>query len=140
MPKQVSYMQPDIVTTRRIGRVQTGKNQLLSVPLRRAEQAQQLINIAKRLCKSSNPTVKKYVYISPNLTQAEAKAAYQLRQKRRQAALLCDRNDASDASHGQDAKFSVSPIPPTQYRQHFLATCLLLNLVQGGTASMHRGR
>ena len=50
------------------------------------DQAQQLITAAKQLRQSTKQSVRDNVYISRNLTKAEAEAAYQSRVRRREAA------------------------------------------------------
>jgi hypothetical protein len=79
-------MQPAVVLTKRLGRVQPNTSRQLLVLTRKADQAQQLITAAKQLCKSANQSVRDNIYISRNLTKAEADAAYQSRVRRRQAA------------------------------------------------------
>jgi hypothetical protein len=65
-------VRPDVVSAKRLGRSQVGKIQPLLVYLKQADQAQQLINSAKRLHHSANPAVRDKVFINPNLTKAEA--------------------------------------------------------------------
>lgn len=78
---------PDITTTKRLGQHRPGKIQPLLVALRHIDQAKQLVDSAKILRQSSDPTVKANVYINRNLTKAEADAAFQIREHRRQTAL-----------------------------------------------------
>ena len=61
--------------------------------MRQNAQAQQLISSAKQLRQSSDSAVRDHVYINPDLTRAEAEAAYQLRLQRR-------RRRAADQGHG----------------------------------------
>lgn len=79
-------MQPTIVSMRRLGRVQPNKLRPLLVVTHSVDQAQQLIAAAKQLRQSTKQSVRDNVYISRNLTKAEAEAAYQSRVRRRQAA------------------------------------------------------
>lgn len=78
--------QPDVVHAKRLGRKLIGKTQPLLVVLRDADEAKKLIRNARYLRHSTNSVVKKDVYINPNLTAAEAAAAYQLRVQRRSSA------------------------------------------------------
>lgn len=78
-------IQPSVITTKRLGRPQTGKIQPLLVVMQLADHAQQLIANARQLRQSSNETVRTRVYINPNLTRAEAEAAYRVRVQRREA-------------------------------------------------------
>jgi hypothetical protein len=77
------HLEPDIASTKRLGRLQAGKVQPLLAYLKQAEQAKQLIANAKWLRLSSDPVTKEKVYINPNLTRAEAAAAYEVRTQRR---------------------------------------------------------
>ena len=77
--------QPNINTVKRLGRQLVGKIQPLLVNLKKADQAKQLIDSAKKLRQSSDPIIREKVYINPNLTRAEAAAAYQIRVQRRTA-------------------------------------------------------
>lgn len=79
-------IQPDIVSTRRLGHVHLNKPRPLLISMRTPSQAQQLITQAKQLRRSQNQLVRDNVYINRNQTKAEAEAAYQLRVQRRQAA------------------------------------------------------
>jgi hypothetical protein len=77
-------MQPDTAFVRRLGQPQLDRIQPLLVILRNTDQAQH--NSARQLRQSTNPRVRDRIYINPNLTKAEAAAAYQLRVQRSQAA------------------------------------------------------
>jgi hypothetical protein len=61
-------VRPDVVSAKRLGRSQVGKIQPLLIYLKQADQAQQLINSAKRLRHSANAAVRDKVFINPNLT------------------------------------------------------------------------
>jgi uncharacterized protein YdeI (BOF family) len=117
----------DAVVTKRLGRVQPGKIQPLLVVLRSSDQAQKVIAAAKQLRKSTNEMVRKQVYINRNLTRAEAEAAYQVRQKRRQTA-MAHREDQHSEPTRQDVNQTVSV-------QSDVNTSLLqLNAAQNPTA------
>jgi hypothetical protein len=88
-------VQPDIVTTKRLGREQPGKIQPMLVVLRKADQAQLLIAKAKQLRKSHDPIVCSSVFINQNLTHAEAEAAFRVRVQRRQS--MVNRTSKADA-------------------------------------------
>jgi hypothetical protein len=75
---------PSIVLTKRLGQSQPGRTQPLLVVLEDAKNAQQLIKSAKQLRSSTNAEVKAHVFINPNLTKAEAEAAFLIREHRRQ--------------------------------------------------------
>ena len=76
-------LQPDVVHTKRLGPVRSGRVQPLLVALRTDDDARQLLTRARQLRQSSDNFVRQNVYINPNLTRAEANAAYQLREHRR---------------------------------------------------------
>ena len=78
-------LQPDITYIKRLGQPLPEKTRPLLVALRSIDQTQQIINSARKLRQSQNSLVRDGVYINPNLTKAEAAAAYQLRSQRRQA-------------------------------------------------------
>jgi hypothetical protein len=75
-----------------------GKVQPLLVTLKQAAQALELIKSAKQLRKSSDATTRSSVYINPQMTRAEAEAAYQLRLHRR---ITQQRRSAQDCSAGR---------------------------------------
>ena len=75
-------LMPDVVSVKRIGHAQ-GKIQPLLVYLKLADEVKKIINSAKLLRRSSVPAIRESVYINPNLTKAEAIAAYQVRVQRR---------------------------------------------------------
>jgi predicted metal-binding protein len=68
---------------RRIGRAQSGKVQPLLVTLVSEESAAQLVRCAPCLRKSADVLVRSTIYINPDRTPAEARAAYEERVKRR---------------------------------------------------------
>jgi len=75
---------PSIVLTKRLGQSQPDRTQPLLVVLEDAKSAQQLIKSAKQLRSSTNAEVKAHVLLNPNLTKAEAEAAFLIREHRRQ--------------------------------------------------------
>jgi FKBP-type peptidyl-prolyl cis-trans isomerase len=77
---------PDVVHTKRLGKVITGRVQPLLVVVKTVAQAARFIASAKKLRQSTDSLTKQNVYISANLTKAEARAAYDMRCQRRQAA------------------------------------------------------
>lgn len=77
---------PDVVHTRRVGKIISGRIQPLLVVLKTAAQAVRFIAMAKKLRQSADSYTKQNIYISANLTKAEARAAYEIRCQRRQAA------------------------------------------------------
>jgi hypothetical protein len=76
----------DIVHSKRLGKATPGRIQPLLVVLKTAAQAQRVVSAAKQLRLSTDQVTKDRVFIAANLTKAEARAAYELRCQRRQAA------------------------------------------------------
>jgi hypothetical protein len=75
---------PEVLQCKRLGKPIPGRVQPLLVSVRSAEQASAVISASRTLRKSSNIDVRN-VFINPDLTKAQATAAYQLRCQRRQA-------------------------------------------------------
>jgi len=71
-------VKPNIRNCRRLGKHIPGKVQPLLVSVYSKEQAASIVSSAKILRKSDNPVVKDNIYINPDLTKAQATAAYQL--------------------------------------------------------------
>jgi len=73
-------VQLDIATCKRLGQVQTqsGKCQPLLVVCKSTDVVAAVLSSARLLRNSSNSVVKNSVFINPNLTKAEARAAYKL--------------------------------------------------------------
>jgi hypothetical protein len=69
-------VQPDITYIKRLGPPLPGKTRPLLVALKSVDQAKHIISSARQLRQSDNPQVRDSVYINPNLTKAEAAAAY----------------------------------------------------------------
>ena len=72
------------LSSKRIGRQVADKPRNLLVYVQSNQQAQEIIGLAKTLRRSTNTAVRTGVFINPNLTKAEAKAQFEMRQKRRQ--------------------------------------------------------
>ena len=77
-------LQPDIITTRRIGRSIKGRLQPICVTLRDTKQASNILEYARDLRKSNDPYIRGTVFVNADLTPEEARAAYDRRQIRRQ--------------------------------------------------------
>jgi len=74
----------DITSCKRLGHPQPGKCQPLLVICKSSDVVADVLSYAKLLRNSENQFVKNHVFINPNLTKAEARAAYELRCQRRQ--------------------------------------------------------
>ena len=90
-------MSVDVIKCRRLGRQQPGRVQPLLAVLPSASDTKYLIDNARRLRYSSNPSVRESVYINADLTKAEAHAAYQQRCRRR--GTTADRRINSNLNH-----------------------------------------
>jgi hypothetical protein len=110
-------VRPDVVSAKRLGHSQVGKIQPLLVYLKQADQAQQLINSAKRLRHSANPAVRDKVFINPNLTKAEAAAAFQVRSLRRQAQQRQQRalNDEDNNREGSKSSTDLGSLESSRF-------------------------
>ena len=73
-----------VARCRRLGKPHEGKFQPLLVTLDTREQAEFYIKNASQLRHSNQPEVRNNVFINSDLTPSEAKAAFELRQRRRQ--------------------------------------------------------
>ena len=78
-------VKPNIRSCRRLGKSIPGKVQPILVSVYSKEEASSIVSSAKILRKSNNPVVRDKIYINPDLTKAQATAAYQLRCQRRHA-------------------------------------------------------
>jgi len=72
-----------VARCRRLGKPQEGKLQPLLVTLDTREQAEYYVKNASLLRQSTQPETRNNVFINPDLTPSEAKAAFELRQRRR---------------------------------------------------------
>jgi hypothetical protein len=77
---------PEVVYCKRLGKPLDGRVQPLLVVLKSIDQATRLLSLAKSLRQSANEQTRRDVYISANLTKAEARAAYEMRCERRRQA------------------------------------------------------
>jgi len=89
---------PDIVHCRRLGKLTPHKPQPLLIVLRSAEQADEIMSRAKRLRNSAHSVVKQHVYINRHLTDAESRAAFELRSQRRANKELKERRTRDQTS------------------------------------------
>ena len=93
---------------KRIGRQLMDKPRHLLVYVKSQTEADTIIQSAKKLRKSDNSYVRTNVFINPNLTKAEAKAQFELRQQRRQ------RNAVHRTEHGNASPPSAGPQSSTE--------------------------
>ena len=74
-----------IKANRRLGAFSTTRNRPLLVTLSSADEATYYLTNAKRLRHSTNEYVRANIFVNADLTPAEAKAAYEMRCRRREA-------------------------------------------------------
>jgi len=77
MSKTELNLKPVVNTCKRLGKIMPGKVRPVLVTVRSAQQASAVISSARSLRKSDNSYVKEHVHINPDLTKAQAAAAYQ---------------------------------------------------------------
>lgn len=104
-------LQPEITHVKRLGQPSPGKTRPLLVALKSIDQAQHIITSARQLRQSKNPLVRDGVYINPNLTKAEAAAAYQLRIQRRQAAQRRTQQSTTNPSQHDQHQMPATAVP-----------------------------
>lgn len=73
----------DLMSSKRIGKPIAEKPRRLLVYVRSQQQAQAIIQSARLLRQSTDPFIKANIFINANLTKAEAKAQFEIRQQRR---------------------------------------------------------
>jgi len=74
----------EVIACKRLGRVQSERRRpRLLVVCKSADCVADVLACAKLLRNSADPEIKRIVFINPNLTKAEARAAYELRCERR---------------------------------------------------------
>ena len=107
-----------VISCRRLGRQEAGRFQPLLVVCSTTDDAQFILSNAKRLRKSNNSLVRDHIYINPDLTKAEASAAYEMRQRRR-AAMNRNRNnqgktvvDINSSSSSHPFNLDATPFHP----------------------------
>lgn len=88
-------VRPDVTAAKRLGQPSAHKVQPLLVHVKTADEARQIIARAKNLRRSTDAFIRQNTFINVNLTRAEAKAAYEVRCRRRRAAVSRDTNSAS---------------------------------------------
>jgi len=128
---------PDVVHTKRLGKVITGRIQPLLVVVKTVAQAARFLTSAKKLRQSTDSFTKQNIYISANLTKAEARAAYEVRCQRRQAAVK-RKNHQQQAASSVAAATSLSQ-PHQQQWQQASRSQQPLQLSQQNTSSQYGG-
>ena len=115
------HVQPDVVSVKRLGRLQSGRVQPLLVYLKQADQTKQLISSIRLLRRSADPCIREKVFINLNMTKAEAEAAYKVRVQRRQMQQLrqrdrgqtLDERDSRTDSHSTVELAAIPSLNPT---------------------------
>jgi len=105
---------PEVTYCKRLGKPIIGRVQPLLVVLKTVDQASRLLSSAKYLRQSINEVTRRDVYISANLTKAEARAAYELRCERRRTAerrATQQQQRSQQQSQTQQQQFQMSSPP-----------------------------
>ena len=105
-------MQVDIVYTKRLGKPSTSstaKTLPLLVNVKNVNHAKLIISSARQLRQSTVPFIRDNIFINPNLTKAEASAAYELRCRQRE---LASQRSAFNHQPGSSANQLSSISPP----------------------------
>jgi len=92
-----------VTSTRRLGRQQSDRIQPLLATCSNVDDAQFILNNSRRLRKSANSLVRGQVYVNPDLTKAEASAAFEMRQRRRAARARNSHQNQHPSSHALNA-------------------------------------
>jgi hypothetical protein len=142
--RQVFNESLDIVHCRRLGKPITGRVQPLLVILKTVDQAQRIITAAKTLRQSTDPLISQHVFIAANLTKAEARAAYEVRCQRRQAAERRDRKlhqpelpQSVSASYATVSHQSQQPSHKLQHQQKNYHTSNSATITAGSQPIQH---
>ena len=102
-----------VVKCRRLGQEQGGKVLPVLVTLSSETEASFVTQNARRLRQSNNETVRRSIYINPDLTRAEAFTAYQNRCERREREAKRKKSDQQKSSSTTPPAAPVSGPPPT---------------------------
>lgn len=100
-------VRPEITATKRLGHPRPSVPQPLLVHVRQSDEAQHIIRHARSLRQSPDNFTKLHVFINANLTKAEAKAAYDIRCRRRQS--NATRNASATPSPTINSQSQVAP-------------------------------
>jgi len=101
-----------VTVCRRLGRKDNDRIQPLLVTCSNAADVQFILDNAKRLRRSNYCLVRYQIYINPDLTKAEAAAAFEIRQKRR-AARARDNQRRGNLGGRQQAKIGTDSMVTT---------------------------
>ena len=124
----------EIIACKRLGRVQSERRRPILVVCKSADCVADVLACAKLLRNSADPEIKRMVFINPNLTKAEARAAYELRCQRRLSAQrrasqrhvgnrdVLSNQDASSGlftdDHDKDLNVNATAWQPSPQQQH----------------------
>ena len=101
-------VRPDVISMKRLGQPRPDRIQPMLITIRNEETVSLLIDQARNLRQSTNPYIRSHVFINRNMTRAEAAAAFQIREQRRQT----DKKKQSGQSQPRSTPMVVSdPLP-----------------------------
>ena len=89
---------PERILCKRLGEPRSKGPRLLRVTLQRADDVDWLIGVAPRLKQSSNPDVRRFVFINRDRTQSERQQAYENRKRRRETSRRATGSDGTSTS------------------------------------------
>jgi hypothetical protein len=119
---------PDIVYCRRLGKMNPGRVQPLLVVLRSADQADEIMANAKNLRKSTHSVIREGVFVNRHLTDAQSRAAFELRCIRRDAASRRDRRGAPPSTNADTLSRLVGAAAPVAPGFNVAAAAFISNL------------
>ena len=114
---------------RRLGKPMPGKIQPLLIVLTNESAANDLLHDAKRLRRCGDQYTEQHVFINPDLTPAQARVAYERRQRRRERRTTGELHGGSDVLEDQTTSaacpHTVSMItsPPVSLNNSYLSWC-----------------
>jgi hypothetical protein len=110
--------QPNVVSCKRVGESKNNRPKLMIVTFLSEDEAKIALCIAKQLRHSVVDDVRKFVYINPDITQAEAKATYIPRSERRSRTTRQRNRLTSEINLGNSASHPAQPPSSSYSSQH----------------------
>ena len=115
---KTSELEEAIVSCRRIGRAQQDKIQPVLIIMNCTESAAYFIANAKKLRQSRDSVVREKIFISEDMTPAEAKAAFEIRRQRREQQSSYRNQNIRNENHLQPQRSQPEVTSRLIYRTH----------------------
>ena len=115
-PKITQNLKALILRAAQFSYIAPGEIQHLLVTLAHVADVAWITSVAKNLRKSSDPSVRSGIFVNKNMTKSEAKAAFELREKRRlQHRMQSNKSATSSTSEVIDTEIvkSMDVVPPS---------------------------